>query len=185
MDASAESECDALTRLRERSSLSNSFQDHSPEEFHSPSRTTSPPIPHPPSPDEDASGPPSGRISLSSASTVSFKNISIKAYVTEDTIIVFRVPAQTKHAEIREKIHHKFVNEEGIPLKHDFHLAYLAPTRRRSTTSSVYSGLNKNRPGSVWNVSAHDSSLVLIQSQEEWEEILRDSDGKLTLRVFE
>lgn len=181
MDASAESESEEFTRDRELSSqrptphpLPNSFQRLPQEKLHSPSRAT----PQSPSPSEDAIG----RTSMSSTSTVSLKNISIKAYMTEDMIVVFRVPVETKYAEIRDKIYDKFVNQEDVSLRHSFPLAYLTPARRCSTTSSVYSGISRN---SVGDASAHPSSLVLIQSQEEWEGILRNSDGKLTLRVFE
>lgn len=192
MDACAEPESDDLTRYRERSSqrpssdpLPNSFQNRPTEQSHPPSRATSPPIPQSPSPSEDASGPPTGRISNSSTCAVPLKSVSIKAYLTEDMIIVFRVPVETKYVEIREKIYDKFVNQEKVPLRHDFPLTYLAPARRRSTTSSVYSGIKRNRAGSVGSAPAHDPPLVRIDSQEEWDEILRESDGKLTFRVFE
>ena len=185
MDAFAESESDEFARDQELppqrpipDQFHNSFHHLPQENFHSPSRATSPPIPQSPSPSEDANG----RTSMSSTSTVSLKNISIKAFMTEDIIIVFRVPVGTKYAEIRDKIYDKFVNQEGISLRHSFPLAYLTPARRSSTTSSVYSGISRNTVGGA---SAHPSSLVQIQSQEEWEEILRGSDGKLTLRVFE
>ena len=187
MDPPAESDSDDLTGYRERSSqrptsdpLPNSFQNHPPEQFYSPSTPTSPTTPQP---SEDTSEPQTGRASMSSTSTVSLKNISVKAYLTEDIIIVFRVPIETRFAEIRDKVYDKFVNQEGISLRPDFPLAYLTPARRRSTTSSVYSGIK--RSASVGSASAHASSLVQIQSQEDWNDILRESDGKLTLRVFE
>lgn len=117
---------------------------------------------------------------------MSHKIISIKAYMTEEAIIVFRAVAETTYAEIREKIFDKFANQEGISLRPDFPLAYLAPaSSRRSTVSSVYSGIARKRAGSVGSASNNESSLLLIQSQEFWEEAVRDSDGKLTLRVFE
>lgn len=193
MDVAGASECD-LTPYPERSfqsptsdPLPNSFQSRPSQRFHShpPSRATSPAIHQPPSLDEDTPGSPNGRVSMSSTSTVSPQNISIKAYVTEDTIVVFRASLETKYAEIRDKIYDKFVNQESISLAPDFSIAYLVPTQRRSTSSSVYAGTNKHRSGSVGNTSAHESSLVHIQSQEKWEEILRESDGKLTLRVVE
>ncbi|KAF9778939.1 hypothetical protein BJ322DRAFT_1113815 [Thelephora terrestris] len=186
VDASGESESDDLTGFRERSSqrptsdpLPESFQNHPPEQFHSPSTPTTP---QPLSPSEDV---PSGRGSMSSTSTVSLRTISIKAYLTEDIIIVFRVPVETKFTEIRDKVYDKFVNQEGISLRPDYPLAYLTPVRRRSATSSVYSGTKRNRSGSIGSSSTHGSSLVSIQSQEDWNEILHESDGKLTLRVFE
>jgi hypothetical protein len=121
---------------------------------------------------------------MSSTSTVSPKNLSIKAYLTEDIIVVFRVPIELKYTEVRDKIYDKFVNQEGIALRRDFPLAYLT-TRRSSTTSSVYSGIERIRTTSVGNASANQSSLVQIQSQADWDEIVRDADGKVTLRVFE
>ena len=191
MDASAESESDDFVRYQKPPPQRptpdphpDSFQNPPPKQFRSPARVASPPISHSHSPSEDTSESLIGRISLSSTSTVSLKSISIKAYMTEDMIIVFRTPIETKYAEIRDKIYDKFVNQEGITLRRDFPLAYLTPVRPHSTTSSVYSGINRNRAVSVGNASAQ-SSLVCIQSQEQWEEILGESDGKLTLRVFE
>jgi hypothetical protein len=106
--------------------------------------------------------------------------------LTEDMIIVFRAASETTYAEIRDKIYDKFVNQEGISLRPDFPLAYLAPVfSRRSTTSSVYSGIVRKRAEGVGSASTNKPSLFLIQSQEVWDEIVRDSDRKLTLRVFE
>jgi len=116
---------------------------------------------------------------------VPFKTISIKAYITEDAIVVFRTATETTYSEIRGKIYEKFANQEGISLRPDFPLAYLAPAPlRRSTTSSVYSGIAKGHTRSVGSAPP-ESSLFLIQSKEAWDELVRDSDGKLTLRVFE
>ena len=122
---------------------------------------------------------------MSSTSTVSPKNIAIKAYLTEDIITAFRVSIETGYAEIRDKVYDKFVNQEGISLRPDFPLAYLPAARRHSATSSVYSGIKRDRPGSIGTASTHGTSLVQIESQEDWEDIVRESDGKLTLRVFE
>ena len=185
MDASGES---GSEEPWERSSHGNPTSDpHSnPPQDNILDQTPTPPTtPQPPSPSEETPGISAGRVSLSSTSTISPKNISIKAYLTEDTIIVFRVPVETKYAEIRDKVYDKFVNQEGIPLRLNYPLTYLTPARRRSTSSSVYSGIKRACPGSIGSASAQESSLIQIQSQEGWEEIVRESDGKLTLRVFE
>jgi len=196
MDASGESESEVQYRYRERSSqhptsdkLPRPFQNRPPEQFHLPWIPTSPispSTPHPPSNTEDVSRPPTRPISAVSTNTVSFKSISIKAYITEDMIVVFRAAADTTYAGIRDKVYDKFVNQEGISLRPDFPLACLAPAPpRQSITSSVYSGIARKRAGSVGSLCANESSLFSIQSQEVWEEAVRDSGGKLTLRVFE
>ena len=119
-------------------------------------------------------------------STVSSKSVSVKAYLTEDAIIVFRAAVETTYSEIRDKIRDKFVNQEGVSLRPDFPLAYLVPASSpRSTTSSAHSGPTRKRSESVGSVSNNKSSLLPIQSQQVWDEIVRDSEGKLTLRVFE
>ena len=129
---------------------------------------------------------PTSPTSTVSASTMSFRTISVKAYITEEAIIIFRAATETTYAEIREKIFDKFSNQEGISLRHDFPLAYLIPDySRRSTTSSVYSGITRKRAGSTGSAPRNQSSLVVIHSQEAWEDVVRESDGKLTLRVFE
>lgn len=130
---------------------------------------------------DDTCGPPSGRLSTSSTSTVSPKNLSIKAYLTEDMIISFRVPIEAKFSEIREKISDKFANDVGISLRKEYPLAFLTPARRNSGNSSVYSGIKRDRA----NSSTNASSLVQVQSVEDWEDIVRESNGKLILRVFE
>ena len=193
MDISGESESTSedphphRERLSQRPTseqLPKPFQNRPPEQFHLP-WTSSSPTSHPPSSREQTSKSLSPT-SMTSTNTMSHKIISIKAYMTEEAIIVFRAVAETTYAEIREKIFDKFANQEGISLRPDFPLAYLAPaSSRRSTVSSVYSGIARKRAGSVGSASNNESSLLLIQSQEFWEEAVRDSDGKLTLRVFE
>ena len=166
--------------------LPKQFQNRPPEQFHLPWIPISQTAPHSPSSTEDTPKLPTSPISMRSTSTVSLKSISIKAYITEEAIIVFRAAAETTYAEIREKIFDKFVNQEGISLRPNFPLAYLTPAfSRRSTTSSVYSGIMRKRTGSIGSTQNNESSLFPIQSQEIWEEVVRDSDGKLTLRVFE
>jgi len=153
--------------------LPKPFQNRAPEKYHLPWIST----PHSPS-SIDSPGPP--------ISPVSHEIISIKAYITEEAIIVFRAAAETTYAEIREKIFDKFAHQEGISLRPDFPLAYLAPAfSRHSTTSSVYSGIMRKRAGKVGSPKGNESSLLLVHSQDVWEEVVRDSDGKLTLRVFE
>ena len=123
---------------------------------------------------------------MMSTSTVSLKPISVKAYLTEDAIVVFRVAYETTYAEIRDKIYDKFVNQEGISLRPDFPLAYLVPVfTRGSPTSPASPGSTRKRAGSVGSPTTNQSSLLPIQSQEAWDDIVRESDGKLTLRVFE
>ena len=195
MDVSGESESPGEDRYpyRERLSqpptseqLPKPFQNRPPEQFHLPWTLTPPASPQSPSSIEDTPKPPISPVSMASTSTVSLRTISIKAYITEEAIIVFRAAAETTYAEVREKIFDKFANQEGISLRPNFPLAYLAPAfSRRSTTSSVYSGILRRRAGSIGSAKSNESSLLSIQSQEVWEEVVRESDGKLTLRVFE
>lgn len=131
---------------------------------------------HPPSSREDPSSP--------KPITPSLKPISIKAYLTEDAIVVFRAASDTSYAEIRDRVYEKFFHQEGISLRHGFPLTYLTPASSRPSTTSQPGGAGK-RPGTVGSTSTNQSSLILIQSQEVWDEVVRDSDGKLTLRVFE
>lgn len=193
MDVPVESEDEGRNPYRKRSSqhptpeqLPKPFRNRPPEQFHLPWTPTAPSAPRPALSTEGAPRSPTSPISLASTSTLSFKTISIKAYLTEDAIVVFRVGFETPYVEIRDKIYDKFVNQEGISLRPDFPLAYLVPEfSRRSTTGSVCPGPTRKRTESVGSVSANQSSLLPIQSQEAWDEIVRDSDGKLTLRVFE
>lgn len=194
MDTSAESEgiSEDHYPYRERLSqhptseqLPKPFQNRPPGQFHLPWTPTSPTALHSPLNMEDTSKPPTSPTSMTSMSMLPLKAISIKAYITEDAIVVFRTAAETAYAEIREKIHDKFANQEGISLRPDFPLAFLTPAcSRRSTTSSVYSGVVRGRARSVES-APNKSSLFVIQSQEAWDELVRDSDGKLILRVFE
>lgn len=193
MDTSCDSESEAHPSYRERSSLHPTseqlpkpFQDRPPEQFHLPWLPPTPATPHFPSSVQDGYKSPKSPISMMSTSTVSLKPISVKAYLTEDAIVVFRVAYETTYAEIREKIYDKFVNQEGISLRSDFPLAYLVPVfTRGSPTSPTSPGSTRKRAGSVGSPSTNQSSLLPIQSQEAWEDIVRESDGKLTLRVFE
>ena len=187
MDAFDESESDGHNTYRESSQRPSSEeqpkspQNRQPEQFYTPRASSSPPTPHAPS-KEDASNSPTSPVV--SASTVSLKLISIKAYLTEDVIIVFRAASESTYAEIRDKIHDKFANQEGISLRPDFSLAYLAPTpSRRATMGSVHPGAARKRAASVGSASTGESSLVSIPSQEVWDKVVRDSGGKLTLRV--
>lgn len=193
MDASGGSENEGHGPYRERLSqhptseqLPKPFQNRPPDQFHLPWTHASPSPTHPSLSSEDAPKSRTSTMSMASMSTISLKPISIKAYLTEDAIVVFRAAYETTYTEIRDKIYDKFVNQEGISLRPDFPLAYLPPAfSRRSTASSVYAGITRKRGGSIGSVSANESSLLPIQSQEVWDEVLRDSDGKLTLRVFE
>jgi hypothetical protein len=192
MDTSGESESGGEDHCpyRKRSSkhltpeqLPKPFQNRPPEQFHLPWTPASLTIPHSPSSVEE---PPTSPISVTSTNATSLKTIAIKAYITEEAIIVFRVAAETTYAGIREKISDKFANQEDISLRPDFPLAYLAPTySRHSIASSVYSGIMRKTRASIGSSQSNKSSLFPIQSQEVWEDIVRDSDGKLTLRVFE
>lgn len=161
--------------------LPKPFLNRAPEKYHLPWTST----PHSPS-STDTPGPPISPVSVASMIAVSHEIISIKAYITEEAIIVFRATAETTYAEIRERIFDKFAHQEGISLRPDFPLAYLAPAfSRHSTTSSVYSGIMRKRAGKLGSPKGNESSLLLVHSQEVWEEVVRESDGKLTLRVFE
>jgi len=192
MDTSGESESEGHNPYRERSSrrqtskqLPKPFQDRRPEQFHLPWTPTSPTTPRSPSNREGTSKVPTNRISMASTSTVSLRTISIKTYLTGGAIIVFRIAAETTYSEIRDKIYDKFVNQEGIALRPDFSLACLAPTlSRHSTSNSVYSRIARKRTVSVGSAST-ESSLFPIQTQEDWDEAVRGSDGKLTLSVSE
>jgi len=188
MDISGEPESVGEDHYLERPSqhptseqLPKPFQNRAPEKYHLPWTFT----PHSLS-NIDTPGPPISPVSVTSTRAVSHEIISIKAYITEEAIIVFRAAAETTYAEIRERIFDKFAHQEGISLRPDFPLAYLAPAfSRHSTTSSVYSGIMRKRAGKVGSPKGNESSLLLVRSQEAWEEVVRDSDGKLTLRVFE
>lgn len=188
MDISGEPESVGEDHYLERPSqhptseqLPKPFQNRAPEKYHLPWTFT----PHSLS-NIDTPGPPISPVSVTSTRAVSHEIISIKAYITEEAIIVFRAAAETTYAEIRERIFDKFAHQEGISLRPDFPLAYLAPAfSRHSTTSSVYSGIMRKRAGKVGSPKSNESSLLLVHSQEAWEEVVRDSDGKLTLRVFE
>lgn len=187
MDASGEPEIfiedhipyrEPLSQRPTSEQLPKPFQNRPPEQFHLPWSPTSPNI-------EGVPKSPTSPASTTSVNTVYTKTISIKVHMTENTIIVFRAPTEITYAEIRDKIYDKFVNQEGISLRPDFHLAFVAPTSsRRSVTSSVYSGIARKRAGSVGSASSNDSSLLPVQSREVWDEVVRDSDGKVTLRVF-
>lgn len=193
MEVSGESGSEDHNPHRERSSrhptseqLPRPFQGRPPEQFHLPWTPTTSSAPHSPWGTEGSPISPISSISMASTSTVSLRSLSIKAYLTEDVIVVFRVAFDTPYAEIRDKIYDKFVNQEGVSLRHDFPLAYLVPVfPRNAAASPAHSGATRKRAGSVGSASTNQSSLLSIRSPEVWEEIVRDSDGKLTLRVFE
>jgi len=192
MDTSGDSESETHNQYQERSSLQPTseqlpkpFQDRPPEQFHLPWTPTSPSTPHLSSNFDNYYKPPMTPMSMMSTTTVSLKPISIKAYLTEDAIVVFRAAYETTFAEVRDKIYDKFSNQAGISLRPDFPLAYLVPVPSRHTGSPTSPGSTRKRTGSIGSPSVNQSSLLPIQSQEAWDDIVRESDGKLTLRVFE
>ena len=187
METSGDSESEVRNQYRERSSLlptseqlPKPFQDRPPEQFHLP---WTPTAPNHSFNIEGGFKPPKTPTSMMSTTTLSLKPISVKAYLTEDAIVVFRAGYETTYAEVRQKIYDKFINQAGISLRPDFPLAHLVPTFSRQGPGSVGSG--RKRSASVGSSSTNQSSLLPIQSQEDWDDIMRESDGKLTLRVFE
>jgi hypothetical protein len=76
--------------------------------------------------------------------------------------------------------------KKAFSLRPNFPLACLVPVLTRgSPTTPASPGSTRKCAGTVGSPSTNQSSLLPIQLQEAWDDILRKSDRNLTLRVFE
>jgi hypothetical protein len=107
--------------------------------------------------------------------------LAIKAFLTEDAIVSFRVPIGISYRNIRQKVYDKLVRQEGIPMSGSFLVGYLPP--RLSSASSSRGG--RMRSSSVSHIDISNPILRYIQTEEEWNEAVRSCEGKLTLRIFD
>lgn len=132
----------------------------------------------PPTPPSPTFSTASGPVSVSECSMVSSivpdGMISVKAALNQ-SIVVLRVSKATSYEELRDRLHDKFVGQEGLPLSSSFTIALTNPIRRgtsrgRSRSSSVSSA----------------EYMEFITSQRNWDSVVASYDGgKLTLRILE
>jgi hypothetical protein len=100
--------------------------------------------------------------------------ISVKAALNQ-SIVVLRVSKAISYEELRERLHDKFVGQEGLPLSSSFTIALTNPIRR---------GTSKGRSRSSSVSSAEH--MEFITSQRNWDSVVASYDGgKLTLRILE
>jgi len=131
--------------------------------------------PTPPSPTFSTASEP---ISVSELSVVSSivpdGMISIKAALNQ-SIVAVRVSKTISYEELRERLHDKFVIQEGLPLSKSFTIALTNPIRRRTSRG-------RSRSSSVSSVE----HMEFISSQRNWDSVVASYDGgKLTLRILE
>ncbi|ESK95362.1 hypothetical protein Moror_3887 [Moniliophthora roreri MCA 2997] len=97
------------------------------------------------------------------------------------SIILLRVPKTTTFDDLRDRIHAKFVHQEGISLSETFTLAFVIPdvVKNRKT------GKTRERSNSVGAVGG--VQMALVTSQEQWDRVTESSGdlGKITLRVLD
>lgn len=110
--------------------------------------------------------------------------LSIKG-VFGDHIIAFRADRGISFEEVRTKLHHKFVNQQGAKLSPSFTLTY-----KPSFTAGLMGNSTSPRPGrarssSVSSAGAPDTSaLRIISSQKDWQDAIASCGTKLTLHVI-
>jgi len=121
----------------------------------------------------------SPRMSTTSLSTLPSlagdETLVVKA-VLDDAIIVFRTERDASLAELRRRVHEKFVLTEGAPLRGAFTLAYVplmagADGKRVSSASSM-------------STSAVDWARAMpLRNEGDWANVVAGCGSRVTLRV--
>ena len=121
----------------------------------------------------------SPRMSTTSLSTLPSlagdETLVVKA-VLDDAIIVFRADRDASLAELRRRVHEKFVLTEGAPLRGAFTLAYVPPVagvdgKRVSSASSM-------------STSAVDWARAMpLRNEGDWANVVAGCGSRVTLRV--
>ena len=94
-------------------------------------------------------------------------SISIKA-IHDTSIILLRVPRGIEFAEVRQRLHDKFICQEGIPLSRTYDVVLIPP----------------NPPPACSVTSADQTDVEVITSESEWEQLMSTLQGnKITLRI--
>lgn len=109
--------------------------------------------------------------------------VSIKVVFGEH-IIAFRVDRYSALADVREKLHHKLVEQQGLKLTEDFSLAYKPPGPGRVQELKA---TGRARSSSVSSVgTTNPGSLRVLFSQRDWLDAVGACPlgSKLTLHVL-
>ncbi|KAF8271163.1 hypothetical protein EI94DRAFT_1721021 [Lactarius quietus] len=97
--------------------------------------------------------------------------VTVKA-ILDNSIVVFRARRDMPLADLRRRVHDKFVRTEGIALHGAFALAYLSPFDSKGARR-------------VSSASGDSSSCAMpIQIEEDWADAVADCGLKITLRVY-
>ncbi|KAH8117930.1 hypothetical protein DFH11DRAFT_1503552 [Phellopilus nigrolimitatus] len=135
----------------------------------------------------------------SSPTTPSSYSPSIVASLADDTsgatvlikvvcgqhIVAFRVDRNSELADLRDKLHHKLVDQQGVELAEHFALAYVPPGPGR--VQELKTGSGRARSNSMSSIGPVDpSSLRILFSQRDWEDAVNSCavGTKLTLHVL-
>lgn len=97
--------------------------------------------------------------------------VTIKA-VLDNSIVVFRARRDTPLADLRRRVHDKFVRTEGIALHGEFALAYVIPVDSKGA----------KRASSMSNDSAVPA--MPIWNEQDWAMAVAECGLKITLRVY-
>jgi hypothetical protein len=97
--------------------------------------------------------------------------VTVKA-VLDNSIVVFRVRRDTPLADLRRRVHDKFVRTEGIALHGAFALAYVIPVDSKGARR-------------VSSMSSDSSARAMpIQDEEDWANAVAECGLKITLRIY-
>lgn len=115
--------------------------------------------------------------------------LSIKA-AHNNAIIYLRASRSLTFAELRRRLYDKFTGQEGVPLSHDFTVAFHAPPAEAPVSEAaarlgVRAGAGRTRSSSL---SAGVVAMEFLNSQAEWERALQNVDaesGKVHLRILD
>jgi hypothetical protein len=105
------------------------------------------------------------------------------------SIVVLRVPRDVGLAELRARLHRKFVVQEGVPLAPTFTMAYVLPATivqpDEVDPSRARTRATASRELSIPGIP--DLTKVrFVTSQVEWKMVVESArEGKLTLRIID
>ena len=112
--------------------------------------------------------------------------ISIKA-AFGDNIVAFRTDRGATLQEVRDKLHHKLVNQQNLKLSENFVLMYKpnvpsGPGSRPGTAG----GPGRAQSGSVSSINSPSDSapLRLLLTQNEWQNAVNAAGTKIVLHII-
>lgn len=99
--------------------------------------------------------------------------VTVKA-VLDNSIVVFRARRDMPLADLRRRVHDKFVRTEGIALHGAFALAYVIPGDSKSA----------RRASSTSNDSSASAMVMPIRDEQDWAAAVAQCGLKITLRIY-